>query len=73
MADAFHIATPDPEVPFTIGRKQENSLCIQDMLVSRSHAVIEFRDGSWILKNLSQNSITELNDSRIDRQAHSLR
>ena len=66
MTEAFQIAYPDPEVPFTIGRKQENSLCIQDMLVSRQHAVIEFREGKWILKNLTQNSITELNDAPID-------
>lgn len=66
MTEAFQIAYPDPEVPFTIGRKQENSLCIQDMLVSRQHAVIEFREGKWFLKNLTQNSITELNDTPID-------
>ena len=66
MTEAFQIAYPDPEVPFTIGRKQENSLCIQDMLVSRQHAVIEYREGKWFLKNLTQNSITELNDAPID-------
>ena len=63
MTEAFQIAYPDPEVPFTIGRKQENSLCIQDMLVSRQHAVIECREGKWFLKSLTQNSITELNDA----------
>lgn len=66
MAEAFQIASPDPSIPFTIGRRQENSLCIQDMLVSRFHAVIEFQDGAWILKNLSQNSITELNDVTVE-------
>ncbi|WP_295684346.1 ATP-binding cassette domain-containing protein [uncultured Fibrobacter sp.] len=66
MTEAFQIAYPDPEVPFTIGRKQENSLCIQDMLVSRQHAVIEYCEGKWFLKNLTQNSITELNDAPID-------
>ena len=65
MTEAFQIAYPDPEVPFTIGRKQENSLCIQDMLVSRQHAVIENREGKWFLKSLTQNSITELNDAPV--------
>lgn len=71
MAEAFQIATPDPKVPFTIGRRQENALCIQDMLVSRYHAVIECREGEWFIKSLTQNSITELNarpieDSKIE-------
>ena len=65
MTEAFQIAYPDPKVPFTIGRKQENSLCIQDMLVSRQHAVIENREGKWFLKSLTQNSITELNDAPV--------
>lgn len=66
MAKAFQIAIPDPNIPFTIGRKQENSLSIQDMLVSRFHAVIHYHENEWIIKSLTQNSITELNSHPIE-------
>lgn len=68
MAESFHIVTADSSKPFTIGRKSDNSLCIHDMLVSRSHAIINFIDGKWILKNLTQNSVTEINDIPVNEE-----
>lgn len=58
---SFQIVTPDPTKPFTIGRKSDNSLILDNLMVSRYHAVLECISGSWMLKNLTSNSITQLN------------
>lgn len=68
MAESFHIVSADSQKPFTIGRKSDNSLCIQDMLVSRMHAIINFVEGKWILKSLTQNSITKINDTQVNEE-----
>ena len=57
----FRLINPDPSKPFTIGRKSDNVLQFDNLMVSRYHAVLNFTDGKWILQNLSQNSITMLN------------
>ena len=57
----FRLVNPDPSIPFTIGRKSDNVLQFDNLMVSRYHAVLNFTDGKWILQNLSQNSITMLN------------
>ena len=57
----FRLVNPDPSKPFTIGRKSDNVLQFDNLMVSRYHAVLNFADGKWILQNLSQNSITMLN------------
>ena len=57
----FRLVNPDPSKPFTIGRKSDNVLQFDNLMVSRYHAVLNFTDGKWILQNLSQNSITMLN------------
>ncbi|MCF0215843.1 MAG: ATP-binding cassette domain-containing protein [Fibrobacteraceae bacterium] len=67
MNESFNIFSPVKEKTFTIGRKEENDLCFKDMLVSRHHAVIEYvagkfdAKGFWVLKSLTQNSVTFLN------------
>lgn len=58
---SFQIITPDRNRPFTIGRKSDNSLVLDNLLVSRYHAVIEPDKEQWFLKNLTQNSVTQLN------------
>ena len=60
---SFRIITPQIGEPFTIGRKPDNTLVLDNPMVSRYHAVIENADGQWILKNLSQNSVTQVNGS----------
>ena len=57
----FRLVNPDPSKPFTIGRKSENVLQFDNLMVSRYHAVLNFADGKWILQSLTQNSITMLN------------
>ena len=57
----FRLINPDPSKPFTIGRKSDNVLHFDNLMVSRYHAVLNFTDGKWILQSLTQNSITMLN------------
>ena len=65
----FRLVHPNPNKPFTIGRKSDNDLHFDNLMVSRYHAVLEFTDGKWILRNLSQNSITMLNGKNVDTAA----
>lgn len=58
---SFQIVTPDASKPFTIGRKSDNSLVLDNLMVSRHHAVLECVSGQWTLRNLTENSITQLN------------
>ena len=62
---SFRIITPQPGAPFTIGRKPENSLVLDNPMVSRYHAALEFKDDHWILESLTQNSVTQVNGSDI--------
>ena len=63
---SFRIITPQSSAPFTIGRKPDNSLVLDNPMVSRYHAVMELKDGKWVLSNLSQNSVTQVNGNDID-------
>lgn len=65
---SFRIITPQTNAPFTIGRKPDNALVLDNPMVSRYHAVMEFEDGKWILRNLSQNSVTQVNGNDIDKR-----
>lgn len=58
---SFQIVTPDASKPFTIGRKSDNCLVLDNLMVSRQHAVLECISGNWKLRNLTGNSITQLN------------
>lgn len=58
---SFQIVTPAADKPFTIGRKSDNSLVLDNLMVSRFHAVLEFTQGRWVLRNLTSNSVTQLN------------
>jgi ABC transport system ATP-binding/permease protein len=49
----------------SLGRDRKNDIVILDPGVSRDHACIFWRDGSWIIKNLSQNSYITINKQRI--------
>ena len=63
---SFRIITPQIGEPFTIGRKPDNSLVLDNPMVSRYHAVLEFEDKHWHLKNLTQNSVTQVNGNDIE-------
>lgn len=65
---SFRIITPQVGEPFTIGRKPDNSLVLDNPMVSRYHAVIENAGHEWILKNLTQNSVTQVNGTDVDQK-----
>lgn len=56
---------------FTIGRGEENDLCINDELASRLHAVVEMSDAteaapaSWQLRDMNSTNGTYIKDQRI--------
>jgi len=61
------------KVPFTIGRKPENDLVLNDPLVSRQHATITLEAGDYWLVDLSSKHGTFANGQRVARhclQAH---
>ena len=49
----------------TIGRKLDNDLVIQDVLVSRHHAEVIQRDGAYFIKDKNSTGGTYLNNKRI--------
>lgn len=48
-----------------IGRKLENDLVIQDVLVSRAHAEIHYKDGKFFLRDLNSTGGTFLNNEKV--------
>lgn len=69
------VKIPIDRQPFTIGRGEENALCIDDELVSRAHAVIEcIRSGqespcTWLLRDLNSTNGTHVKDQCITLHA----
>lgn len=61
----FQLLTPSDSQPFTIGRKSDNSLVLSSLMVSRQHAVLECVSSKWTLRNLSTNSVTQVNGEDI--------
>jgi serine/threonine-protein kinase len=54
-----------PPGPLIIGRKQDVDIHVQDPGVSRMHAQLEYRDGSWFVQHLSQTNPTLVNGVRL--------
>lgn len=52
--------------PTTIGRAPENDIVLQDPLVSRRHARLEWRDGACFLTDLGSANGTRLNGADLD-------
>jgi serine phosphatase RsbU (regulator of sigma subunit)/pSer/pThr/pTyr-binding forkhead associated (FHA) protein len=53
---------------FTIGRSSTNSLVLNQMVVSRSHAEVLVRDGEYILRDLGSKLGTYLNGTRVEEK-----
>jgi len=52
----------------TIGRSEENDLVIDNLLMSRQHAVIQIKDAGHVIKDLESNKGTYVNGNRIEEQ-----
>ncbi len=50
----------------TIGRLSSNDICVPEQHVSRQHAVINYRDGVFMLTDLGSANGTFVNDKRLD-------
>jgi pSer/pThr/pTyr-binding forkhead associated (FHA) protein len=50
----------------TIGRKLDNDLVIQDILVSRKHSEIRFEDGKYHIYDLGSTGGTYLNNKKVE-------
>jgi len=52
--------------PTTIGRGEDNTIVLADSTVSRSHAVVEWRDGHFFLRDAGSRNGVFLNDERVE-------
>ncbi len=58
---SFRLVNVESDKPFTIGRKSDNSLVLDNLMVSRYHAVLERVNEKWFLSNHTTNSVTQVN------------
>lgn len=59
----------DPETPCTLGRSQANAIVLNDTSISRNHAQLYFRDGTFWIEDLGSKNGTKLGTKRIDAPA----
>lgn len=53
------------EVNSTLGRKADNLIVIDDLLVSEHHAIIQLVDDQWIIRDLGSTNKTYINNLQI--------
>ena len=51
---------------FSIGKRSENDIVLDDSYISGNHAVIGCRDGEWYVTDLNSRNSTYVNDRRIE-------
>lgn len=69
------VGKPGEDMELMIGRSPgdgPSTIELKQKTVSRTHAVIRFRDGSWLLENLSMTNPTILNDETLGVKAMAL-
>ena len=59
----------DPSAPCKLGRSQSNTIPLTDASISREHAQIFFRDGSFWIEDLGSKNGTKLGTRRVDGPA----
>lgn len=59
--------TLDPGASVTLGRSRESSVVLTDASVSREHARIFHKDGSWWAEDLGSKNGTKVNGRRVDK------
>ena len=52
----------------SFGRGKQNDIIVLDPAVSRQHANIHWRDGVWIIENLSQSNHVTINNQQVKQQ-----
>ncbi len=52
----------------TLGRSTANSLVLDEGLVSERHASVEFKNGTWLLRDLGSTNGTLVNGNRVESQ-----
>ena len=57
---------PFEELPATIGRAEDASVCVLDRWVSRLHCKIEFADDSLVVRDLGSSHGTFVNGARVN-------
>lgn len=56
---------PLPRAPLLIGRDPSNDLVLPDAMVSRRHAVIEYHDEQWVLRDCASSNGSLVNGDRV--------
>lgn len=54
----------------TIGRSEDNDICVPDVFVSHHHAQIARRGNQYVLEDLESRNHTYLNDEELDGSAY---
>ena len=57
---------------FTIGRVNQNDLIMPDLAISKRHAIIEMKNGDYVIRDCQSTNGTWLNGVRLARQATAL-
>lgn len=59
---------PLGEAPITIGRGEENTVCLPDERASRRHAVVVIREGRVVVEDLNSSNGTWVNERKVSLQ-----
>jgi predicted component of type VI protein secretion system len=62
-----HVSIPDADMPYTVGRDQENKLHIRSTAVSRFHAVLFAENGEHFVQDMESTNGTFLNGRKVKR------
>jgi ABC-type multidrug transport system ATPase subunit len=61
------VTVPVTQFEITLGRHSKNGIVVQDPGISRFHARLMYREGSWQIERLSQTSLVYVDQSSVER------